>query len=245
MEIQLNLFGEEYTRKAKNPTGGSQNPIVFRDYESFVAKFTDAAKTTDDCYTPQDVYEAVVRYVGTITDMSDKQILRPFYPGGDYLNAEYPENGVVIDNPPFSMFTKIVRFYTTTHKTQTHNMKTETILGQVIGKANNYQAVPDGHGGRRIIKNGKLRAYERLFASQCRIYRGRWINRPFRLHLTVFEASRAFDLDNSIKTILDCLQYAHAIKDDNLCVGIVAEKKIDPRNPRIVYGIEELEPRLF
>lgn len=110
---QLDLFGEEVLKPNRpKPSGGSSNPIVFRDYESFVAKFSDYPKTTDDCYTPRDVYEAVVRYVSTITDMTGKVILRPFYPGGDYLNAEYPENGVVIDNPPFSMFTKIVRFFT-------------------------------------------------------------------------------------------------------------------------------------
>ena len=108
---QLDLFGNEYppiTAQRVKPSGGSQNPIVFQDYDSFVAKFSVAnAKTTDDCYTPKDVYEAVVEYVSTITDMSGKQILRPFYPGGDYMNAEYPEDGVVIDNPPFSMFTKM------------------------------------------------------------------------------------------------------------------------------------------
>ncbi len=113
MARQLTLFGEEVIRpRRQKPGGGSANPIIFRDYESFVAKFGDSPKTTDDCYTPQDVYEAVVRYVSTITDMSDKVILRPFYPGGDYLNAEYPEDGIVIDNPPFSMFTKICKWYT-------------------------------------------------------------------------------------------------------------------------------------
>ena len=110
---QLDLFGDYMPILAKRPLGGSQNPIVFHDYESFVAKFAEGnAKTTDDCYTPKDVYEAVVEYVSTITDMSGKVILRPFYPGGDYINAEYPENGIVIDNPPFSMFTKICKWYT-------------------------------------------------------------------------------------------------------------------------------------
>ena len=92
-------------------TGGSNNPIIFRDYESFIAKFTEQPKTTDECWTPADVYDVIVKYVGTIVDLTDKVILRPFYPGGDYENAEYPENGVVIDNPPFSIFTKIVGFY--------------------------------------------------------------------------------------------------------------------------------------
>ncbi len=109
---QLNLFEEKVnTQKKARRNGGSANPIVFNDYESFIKKFTENPKTTDECWTPQDVYEAVVQYVGEIYDLTDKVILRPFYPGGDYLNAEYPENGVVIDNPPFSMFMKIVRFY--------------------------------------------------------------------------------------------------------------------------------------
>ena len=104
---------EESHVKVNRPkvAGGSRNPIVFRDYESFISKFTENPKTTDECWTPQDVYEAVVRYVGEIVDLTGKEILRPFYPGGDYVNAEYPENGVVIDNPPFSTFTKICRFY--------------------------------------------------------------------------------------------------------------------------------------
>lgn len=95
----------------RTPKGGSSNPIVFHDYESYIAKFREQAKTTDDTYTPPDVYEAVVKYVGTIYDMTDKVILRPFYPGGDYRNAEYSEDGVVIDNPPFSIFTEICKFY--------------------------------------------------------------------------------------------------------------------------------------
>lgn len=96
---------------AKKRCVGSQNPIVFHDYESFIAKFTNHPRTTDECYTPRDVYEAVVKYVGEVCPLEGKQILRPFYPGGDYEHADYPDNGIVIDNPPFSIFTKICRFY--------------------------------------------------------------------------------------------------------------------------------------
>lgn len=113
---QLSLFPDEETRpQVKRPTrnGGSGNPIVFHDYESFIAKFADNPKTTDDCYTPPDIYDAVVKWLGTKIDLTGKQILRPFYPGGDYVMAEYPEDGIVIDNPPFSLFTKIVQFYCT------------------------------------------------------------------------------------------------------------------------------------
>lgn len=98
--------------RPKMRSGGSMNPIVFHDYESFIKKFTTSPKTTDECWTPKDVYEAVVRYVDeAVLPLEGKEILRPFYPGGDYENADYPEGGVVIDNPPFSMFTRICRFY--------------------------------------------------------------------------------------------------------------------------------------
>lgn len=110
---QASLFpDEDFMPKPKRPKGGSGNPIVFHDYEGFIAKFQDREKTTDDTYTPKDVYEAVVRYVGEVCDLTGKEILRPFYPGGDYEHAEYPEDGVVIDNPPFSIFSRICAFYT-------------------------------------------------------------------------------------------------------------------------------------
>lgn len=115
LEKQLTLFGEDCgeLERPKGKNGGSGNPIVFHDYESFIAKFNDNPKTTDDCYTPKDVYEAVVQYVGTIVDLTNKKILRPFYPGGDYEHSDYPEDGIVIDNPPFSIFKRCCAFYTT------------------------------------------------------------------------------------------------------------------------------------
>lgn len=111
--IQQTLFDVEACKKPlKRGTGGSANPIIFHDYEGFIAKFTDKPKTTDECYTPDDVYQAVLKWVGKHIDLSKYTICRPFYPGGDYENAEYPDNAIVIDNPPFSIFTKICKFYT-------------------------------------------------------------------------------------------------------------------------------------
>lgn len=110
---ELSLFGgPQQPNRPKVKRGGcSQNPIIFHDYESYVAKFQANEKTTDDTYTPPDVYDAVLNYVKSIYDMTDKVVLRPFYPGGDYEHAEYPENGVVVDNPPFSLYSKICKFY--------------------------------------------------------------------------------------------------------------------------------------
>lgn len=121
----------------------------------------------------------------------------------------------------------------------------ETIYGQVVAKANNYQAVPDGRGGRRIIKSDAVRDYEWNFKKQCRVYAGRMINAPFTLEVVVFESSRRYDLDNSLKTLLDCLQMCGAITDDNLCIEIRARKAIDTARPRVVFAIHETEPRMI
>lgn len=109
---QLSLFDsiEPEPARRRQASGRSANPIIFNDYESYIKKF-EGKKTTDDTYTPRDVFEAVLQYVSEIYDLNGKQILRPFYPGGDYERAEYPADGVVIDNPPFSIFNKVVAFY--------------------------------------------------------------------------------------------------------------------------------------
>lgn len=120
----------------------------------------------------------------------------------------------------------------------------ETILGEVVGKANHYQAVPDGNGGRRIIKDPVIRAYESSFVRQCQLYKDRCINARFALYVDVYYANPLHDLDNSIKTILDCLQYAKAIADDRYCTEIHASKHHDRRNPRIVFAIREYEQQI-
>lgn len=119
-------------------------------------------------------------------------------------------------------------------------MEVETIYGQIIAKANHYQAVPGKDGARRIIKDAKIRAYERSFIEQCRIYRNKGISSRFRLFVRVFHSSVRFDLDNSLKTLLDCLQMVGAITDDKLCFQIEAEKKIDKYHPRVEFAILEV-----
>ena len=79
-------------------------------YEEFIEKFKPK-KTTDDCYTPPEIYDIVLKYATEKYGLCGREVVRPFYPGGDYENFNYPENCVVVDNPPFSIITKIVRFY--------------------------------------------------------------------------------------------------------------------------------------
>ena len=87
----------------------SQDKEKFQNYEAFVEKFKPKL-TTDDCYTPPIVYDAVANWVQNEYDLDKYDFVRPFYPGGDYLRYDY-NNKIVVDNPPFSILAQIVKFY--------------------------------------------------------------------------------------------------------------------------------------
>lgn len=108
MEAQRTLFDiDEHVAEATTSRGRKQ---VFEDYDGFVEKFKPK-KTTDDCYTPPAVYDAILGWLRENVDIEGREIVRPFYPGGDFERFEYPEGCVVVDNPPFSIITKICRWY--------------------------------------------------------------------------------------------------------------------------------------
>lgn len=79
-------------------------------YDEFVEKFKPK-KTTDDCYTPPSVYAVIRDWACKEYGIDPSKIVRPFYPGGDYENFDYPEGAVVLDNPPFSILSQICAFY--------------------------------------------------------------------------------------------------------------------------------------
>lgn len=79
-------------------------------YDEFVDKFKQKL-TTDDCYTPPKVYDAVLAFVGKLVDLKGKKVERPFVPGGDFEAYRYADNSIVVDNPPFSILARICRFY--------------------------------------------------------------------------------------------------------------------------------------
>lgn len=80
-------------------------------YEDFIKKFTQGnPKTTDDCYTPKEVWEVVASYVENKLGYNRVEFIRPFYPGGDYKQEDYSQ-GIVVDNPPFSIMAEILNFY--------------------------------------------------------------------------------------------------------------------------------------
>ncbi|MBQ8697615.1 MAG: ParB N-terminal domain-containing protein, partial [Schwartzia sp.] len=97
-------FFENRERNDKSKQEGN------KEYNAFVEKFEEK-KTTDDCYTPDEVYDAVADFVADEYKADKKNFVRPFYPGGDYEKFKYPKECVVVDNPPFSILAEIQRFY--------------------------------------------------------------------------------------------------------------------------------------
>lgn len=81
-------------------------------YEKWLEHMEERPSTTDDCFTPEAVYEAVLDWAKHEYGIGpDTRILRPFWPGRDYQQEDYGGDCVVIDNPPFSIISQIVRWY--------------------------------------------------------------------------------------------------------------------------------------
>lgn len=81
------------------------------EYQAFLEKF-EAKKTTDDCYTPDNIYNAVKKWCVEKYGLQGKKFIRPFYPNGDYQKEDYSGYCVVLDNPPFSIISEICEWYT-------------------------------------------------------------------------------------------------------------------------------------
>ena len=99
--VQFDLFPDIKVRRTR----------ASKEYGEFTDKFKTKL-TTDDCYTPEPVYNAVLDWCIEKYGLQGREIVRPFWPGGDFEMYDYPENCVVIDNPPFSIYAHILDFYT-------------------------------------------------------------------------------------------------------------------------------------
>lgn len=104
IEQVANSWFEEHERMDDSRQEGND------EYNEFLDKF-ELKKTTDDCYTPDLVYEAVASWVENEYGVKRSQFVRLFYPGGDYQNEKYAANAIVVDNPPFSILAQILNWY--------------------------------------------------------------------------------------------------------------------------------------
>ena len=96
-----------FSRENRNDTSKEEGN---EEYNDFIEKF-EAKKTTDDCYTPEVIYDSICDWVCSEYGVNRSDFVRPFYPGGDYQAYQYPQNSIVVDNPPFSILAEIVNYY--------------------------------------------------------------------------------------------------------------------------------------
>jgi len=115
----------------------------------------------------------------------------------------------------------------------------KTILGQAPAKSNQYKVIKVA-GHTRLGKQDAMSAYEAAFYLQTGYYKNLNIQGFFELHIRFYFTSKAHDLDNGLKGVLDCLQQCKAIKNDNNCTRIVADKFIDKLNPRVEFRLVEI-----
>lgn len=116
-----------------------------------------------------------------------------------------------------------------------------TILGNTPSKSNCYKVIKI-NGVGSLGKTGRLKQYEKDFFIQIPPkYRRLDITGYFEFEIDVFYPSQRADLDNSLKVVLDCLQKAKVIRNDNKCVRIVANKALDKNNPRVEFVIKKVE----
>ena len=116
-DIDMNLFGFDlsaisdggdwFRDRERNDTSRQEGND---EYNDFLDKF-EAPKTTDDCYTPDNIYDAIADWVAKEYGVERSHFVRPFYPGGDYQKHKYKTGDVVVDNPPFSILSEILRWY--------------------------------------------------------------------------------------------------------------------------------------
>lgn len=116
----------------------------------------------------------------------------------------------------------------------------QVIYNNPPSKSNSYRIITiNGHGS--LAKTDALKKYEKDFYLQCGAYRNKKIKGFFELYIDVYFSSNRPDLDNCLKSTLDCLQTCKAITNDRNCVKIVANKFIDKNNPRLEFTLVEVD----
>ena len=93
---QMSLF-EKGSQQWSESHKANTEPDNRDEYEQFLDKFK-TKKTTDDCYTPANIYDAVANWTAVEYGLDRAAFVRPFFPGGRVLlpGLIAPEN---IQNP--------------------------------------------------------------------------------------------------------------------------------------------------
>lgn len=114
------------------------------------------------------------------------------------------------------------------------------VKGTPVSKSNAYRIITIG-GHASLTKTKAMHAYEESFLWQVGSIRDANIAVPFEFYIDVYFPSKRSDLDGAMKGILDCLQKAKVIKNDNNLCLLHARKFIDKENPRVEFKIVTID----
>lgn len=114
------------------------------------------------------------------------------------------------------------------------------ISGVPPSKSNSYRIITLG-GHASLTKTPAMKRYEEAFLWQVGGIRGANISGMFEFYIDVYFPSKRSDLDGCLKGVLDCLQKASVITNDNNCCLIVARKFIDKDDPRVELSIQTVD----
>lgn len=77
-----------------------------QDYDEFVDKFKHK-KTTDDCYTPPAIYEAVLTWCEKEYGIDRASVIRPFKPGGGVISEKITQGELLLTTRLFQSLRKL------------------------------------------------------------------------------------------------------------------------------------------
>ena len=117
---------------------------------------------------------------------------------------------------------------------------TGVVQGTPPSKSNAYLIITIG-GHSSLAKTKAMYDNEEKFLWQVGGIRDANIAVPFEFYVDVYFPSKRSDLDGMLKGVMDCLQKAKVIKNDNNCCLIHARKFIDKENPRVEFKIVTIE----
>lgn len=168
-------------------------------------------------------------------------MIDPFNEGADINQVEktFKKNKKVIDDI-------VIKSNVTSWVSKSSSLpEKQVIKGNVPSKSNCYKIIhfkskdPLKSAHASLGKTSALIQYEKDFFIQANQYRNLGIDEYFEFEIDVYYPTQRSDLDNSLKVVLDCLQKIGAIKNDNKCTKIIAQKFLDKENPRIEFVIKK------
>lgn len=118
-----------------------------------------------------------------------------------------------------------------------------TIQGQCPSKSRNYRVGVIGGKNTKargtLYKSSEFKNWEKDFLFQLSQFKNPMMFYEFEIGLIVYFKTYASDIDNSLKGILDCLQSAHWIQNDNQCMKINIEKRVSTNDPKILFKLKK------